>query len=392
MKPRVGFVLSSVPGYSEVFLINTIRIMQAKGMEIILFTNKPGKITFVKHITGFRLPANPFLRVVNVFLVLSITFLRAPVRVLRYISVYQSHNKSLAEVTKSIFISAHILPYRLTHIHFGFATLGVNREFLGKVMGAKLSTSIRGYDVSVFPLYNKDIYRVLWRNLDRVHTISDDLHKVVINLGLPSEIPVIKINPAIDTKIFHKPDVITKSEVTPWRILTIARLHWIKGIEYALEALFILKNKRMNFTYTLVGEGEEREKLVFLVHQMGLDDCVDFKGKIPHSEVIRTLATGQIYLQPSIQEGFCNAVLEAQASGLLCIVSDAGGLRENVLHGQTGWVVPKRNPEALAECIQEVINLPVDSKQRVRRAAYDRIKRDFDLSVQAEKFARFFQY
>ncbi|MBK7870836.1 MAG: glycosyltransferase family 4 protein [Saprospiraceae bacterium] len=50
-----------------------------------------------------------------------------------------------------------------------------------------------------------------------------------------------------------------------------------------------------------------------------------------------------IYLQYSIQEGFCNAVLEAQAMGLLCIVSDAEGLPENILHGQTGWVVPKGN-------------------------------------------------
>lgn len=391
MKPCIGFVLSSVPGYSEVFLTNTMQVMQAKDMEVILFTDKPGKSSFVNHVVGFSLPSSRLFRPVKVLLVLCLTFFRAPVRVLQYVSILQSHNKSIAEVIKSIFISAHILPFRLTNIHFGFATLGVHREYLGKVMGAKLSTSIRGYDVCIYPLFNKDVYHLLWANLDRLHTISDDLHKIAISLGLPSEIPVYKINPAIETKPFRNPKVMDTTKDVPLQIITVARLHWKKGIEYALEALLILKSKGIDFNYTIIGEGEEREKLVFLLHQMGLNDCVAFTGKLPHEELISRLSDAHIYLQPSIQEGFCNAVLEAQASGLLCIVSDAEGLQENVLHGETGWVVPRRNPQALAERIQQVNNLSTEEKQQIRQAAFARVKREFDLSVQAEKFASFFR-
>lgn len=390
MKPRVGFVLSSVPGYSEVFLINTMRVMLAKGMEVILFTDKPGKTDDVKHVTGFKLPANRFFRPAKVALVLCFTFLRAPLRTIRYLSILRAHN-SFTEVLKSVFISAHILPYRLTHIHFGFATLGIHREYLGKVMGARLSTSIRGYDVCIYPLFNKDAYHLLWTNLDRLHTISDDLHKVVIVLGLPSRIPVFKISPAIDTERFQEPEATSITNAGPIRVITVARLHWKKGIEYALEALYILKNKGIDFTYTVIGEGEEREKLFFLAHQMGLNDCVEFTGKLPHKQVVERMDKAHLYLQPSIQEGFCNAALEAQASGLLCIVSDAEGLQENVLHGQTGWVVPRRNPEALADCIQKVMELSPDERLRIRKTAYDRIKHEFDLTVQAVKFADFFQ-
>ena len=76
---------------------------------------------------------------------------------------------------------------------------------------------------------------------------------------------------------------------------------------------------------------------------------VSFKGKLAHMEVKKAMEQADIYLQYSLQEGFCNAVLEAQAMGLLCIVSDAEGLPENVLHGQTGWVVPKRQPALLKQ-------------------------------------------
>lgn len=391
MKPRVGFVLSGVPGYSEIFIINTIRVMQAKNIEVILFTDKPGKVAFVQHVAGFNLSQNLFFRLIKVTFVLCLTLLRAPVRMFRYVFMLKSENRGLSEIVRSIFMSAHILPYRLTHLHFGFATLAVHREFLGKVMGAKLSVSIRGYDVCIYPLLNRYAYNRLWPNLDRVHTISDDLHRVIIKLGLPSEVPVIKINPAIETQFFREPDGANATNGNRLRIITVARLHWKKGIEYALEALLILKNKGIDFTYTLIGEGEEREKLVFLVHQMGMNDCVEFTGRLTHKVVIEKLSTGQVYLQPSIQEGFCNAVLEAQASGLLCIVSDAEGLQENVLHGQTGWVVPKRNPQALAERIQQVISLPPDEKHKIRMAAYNRVKSEFDLSVQAEKFSKFFE-
>ena len=71
-------------------------------------------------------------------------------------------------------------------------------------------------------------------------------------------------------------------------------------------------------------------------------------GRKTHDGVKTHLEWADIYIQPSIQQGFCNAVLEAQAMGLLCIVTDADGLSNNVVEGKTGWFVPKRSPNALA--------------------------------------------
>src|SRR5690606_3559111 len=124
---------------------------------------------------------------------------------------------------------------------------------------------------------------------------------------------------------------------------TVSRLHYIKGLDYILEALSLLKKEGYDFQFTIIGDGNEKERLQFAVHQLGLADCVVFAGKLLPEQVKATLNTTDVYLQYSLQEGFCNAVLEAQAMGLLCVVSSAEGLSENVLDNETGFVVEKQN-------------------------------------------------
>ncbi|MGB1308701.1 MAG: glycosyltransferase, partial [Oceanihabitans sp.] len=139
------------------------------------------------------------------------------------------------------------------------------------------------------------------------------------------------------------------------------------------------------------GTGPETEALKFACYQLGLGKETVFLGKLDHNQVKNALEKAQIYIQYSVQEGFCNAVLEAQAMGLLCVVSDAEGLSENVLHNKTGWVVSKRNPKALANKILEVIHLPEEEKNRVCNQSQIRIKETFNLDIQKQLFHSFYK-
>jgi colanic acid/amylovoran biosynthesis glycosyltransferase len=177
----------------------------------------------------------------------------------------------------------------------------------------------------------------------------------------------------------------------PLRIITVARLHWKKGLEYALEGLKILNDAGIDFRYTVVGDGVELERLVIASHQLGIADRVGFVGKKTPEETSRLLSESDFYLQYSVQEGFCNAVLEAQAAGLMCIVSDAEGLSENVLHGETGWVVPKRSPKSLANRVMNVIGLTEGERAQVSRSAMVRVQSQFNLERQRSEFAQFYQ-
>lgn len=153
----------------------------------------------------------------------------------------------------------------------------------------------------------------------------------------------------------------------------------------------MLKNENIDFHYTIIGDGAEKERLQFAVYQLNLSENVIFLGKLNPEQVKEELAKTDIYLQYSIQEGFCNAALEAQAMGLLCIVSDAEGLSENVLDKQTGFVVEKQNPTLLSEKIKQVITLDISEKEKITKQATERIKKEFNLEKQQQEFLEFYK-
>ena len=233
-------------------------------------------------------------------------------------------------------------------------------------------------------------YKRLFANIDKVHTISDDLLNEAYQIGLPETTKTTKITPAINTRLFYhyRPSVFAGDFI---QIITVSRLHWKKGLEYTLEAMALVKKAGIQFRYKIIGEGSELERLVFACHQLGIQDCVEFAGRIDHSEIPEILKSGDMYLQYSIQEGFCNSVLEAQAAGMLCIVSDAEGLSENVIDGLTGWVVPKRRPDLLAQKIMEVIRMPAETLLTVSNRASERVQKEFNLEKQRREFVNFYK-
>lgn len=391
----IGLVLPSVPGYSETFFRSKIKGLQERGHKVLLFTgssqNDSGhglscKIYNSPNLSGYALKRG---------IVSSITLLKllltTPAKSLKLFRQHRHKGDDIEASLRSLIINSHILPHKLDWLHFGFATMGVGRELLGRAIGAKVAVSFRGYDISIYPLKHQGIYNRLWSNIDKVHTISDDLLHRAYELGLPPHLPVEKITPAIKADDFARIGTMADSIHHPIRILTVGRMHWKKGGELMLDALALLKQNDIVFEFTWVGDGPERERLCHAAHQHQLEDSVHFPGNLPHQQIPRLMNKHDIYLQYSIQEGFCNAVLEAQASGMLCLVSDAEGLSENVLHKRTGWVVPKCNPGALAQKIEEVLLLPEVEKEKIRRQASERIQREFDLKKQERAFVDFYR-
>lgn len=387
----IGLVLAQTPAYTETFLVNKIKGLMENGFSVMVFTGKRGdrKFSLCREVTAYSVPTISWLKPAKIMAVLLLTVVRCPVRTWNFVRQEYSLSSRLTETIQHLFISAHILPYKLHNLHFGFATLGVGRESLGKAMKVTLSTSFRGFDVSIYPLRNPTVYARLWRVLDKVHTISDDLYETALSLGLKSTVPVHKITPAIEVRDFLYPNRTFNAD-EPVRILTVARLQWKKGLEVALDAMAILKERGVYFRYTIVGKGAEWERLEFARHQLGLTDEVEFTGALPHDQVKRLMREHDLYIQPSLQEGFCNSVLEAQASGMLCIVSNAEGLDENVLHEQTGWVVPKWDARLLADKIHEVSQLSGKEKNSYSQSASSRVSEKFTLEKQTKAFTRFF--
>ena len=390
---KIGLVLPAVPGYSETFFRNKINGLKSKGHEVSLIVpyssieNKNGyHIVFGPNLSGGSLS-----KVFNSFIALIKLVFTSFQNLNRFWNLERKSGTNPQAIIKKAIINSHLLKLQLDWLHFGYATTAIDRELVAKAIGAKMAVSFRGFDIGIYPIQHPGCYQKLWEHVNLVHTISNDLLEEAFQLGMPKGIPFVKITPAIEVAQF-KSGAREYFKEGVIKLLTVGRLHWKKGLEYTLEALSLLKQRGFKIEYTIVGTGAELERLIYAAYQFDLAEEVKFIGAIPHEAVALHMTTSDIYIQYSVQEGFCNAVLEAQAAGMLCVVSDAEGLSENVLHEITGWVVPKRQPELLATQLETLIKLPETILKSTSERAVNRVIDEFNLEKQQNAFEAFYHY
>jgi colanic acid/amylovoran biosynthesis glycosyltransferase len=166
----------------------------------------------------------------------------------------------------------------------------------------------------------------------------------------------------------------------PLQLLSIGRAHWIKGYDKALLACKILKEKNEDFRYTIIG-GAGDEELQFLIAELGLTDNVALTPRLSQRQVFQEMAAASVLLMPSLEEGIPNVVVEAMAIGLPVISTNCGGVPELIEDKVNGWLVPIRDPAALAEAISSFVALPLNEIQEVRSAARKKVEEQHALEL-----------
>lgn len=142
---------------------------------------------------------------------------------------------------------------------------------------------------------------------------------------------------------------------------TACRLELIKGVRYLIEAVSILAPQCPDVRLEIAGDGSLLQTLEQQSRQLGVSGIVSFLG---HREDVPSILAGwDIFVLPSLDEGFGIAALEAMAAGLPVVASEVGGLCELVQDGETGWLVPPAAPVALAQRMSQLIH-----DRRIREA------------------------
>lgn len=390
---RIGIVLPQVSAYSETFFDNKIRGLHAQGHKVVLFINSNHHDEVIQDIPLRVAPklSGSFIIVLlkSIFLFIRICF-KSFKKSIKLYNLNRINHVSIIQSIKNVLSSSYILEEPLDWLHFGFGTMVINKEYVAQAMGAKMAISFRGFDIGVYPIKNPGCYSKAWAVVDKVHVISDDIKNLVYQNGFNDEAPIVKITPAIDTSFFLT-DLKEQGLSSPLNFITIARLHWKKGLVYTMEALSYFKRTNPNFKYTIIGEGMDIERLKFATYQLGIQENVVFAGRCSREDIKSKLIEADIYIQYSVQEGFCNSVLEAQALGLACIVSDAEGLSENVINEETGWVVKSRDSKKLSDTLIKIINLPNNEMLKIKKNAVHRVRKEFNLIIQDKRFREFYK-
>lgn len=132
------------------------------------------------------------------------------------------------------------------------------------------------------------------------------------------------------------------------RVGTIAELTPNKGLGYAIEAISILKEQNVDVSYSIIGEGEEGERLQALAQESGVADRISFKGFL--ADASQYLPAFDIFLLPSVKEGMPYVLLEAAVAGLSIITTDVVN-PDAIRRLRHIRAVPPADPEAIAEAL-----------------------------------------
>jgi colanic acid/amylovoran biosynthesis glycosyltransferase len=313
----------------------------------------------------------------------------APVSTARYLR--RGSRRFGWDTLRRVYLDAKVLDLSPDIVHFEFGTLAVGKTYLKELLGCRLSLSFRGFDLNFAGLEDPHYYAEVFRDVDLIHCLGEDLWRRAVRRGCPPDKEHVLIPPAIDVAFFDPGERqvarVVGTPDRPFRILSVGRLVWQKGYEDALEALCRLRDAGISIEYRIVGEGGYREAIAYARHEMGLEDSVSFLGPLPPSTVRREMLWADVFLQAAVSEGFCNAVIEAHAMKLPVVCTDAGGLPENVCDGETGFVVPRRDPEAMALGISRLAADP-SLRERMGKAGRRRVVEHFRIEDQIVAFDR----
>lgn len=233
--------------------------------------------------------------------------------------------------------------------------------------GIKLVLSLRGAHINYSPIADPELaqtYRNYFPRLDGFHAVSEAIAREAQHYGAdPQKIQVVYSGLTDLDAVFDKKP---KNEV--FEILSVGRSHWKKGYDYALQAMQLLGDKKIDFNYTLIG-GKGAEELEFLKADLGLQDRVQLLGNMPFEIVQQKMFQADVLLLSSVEEGIANVVLEAMQLGTLVLSTDCGGMREVIQDGKNGFIVPVRDPQKMAETIIKIISLSKEEKEKIIQKA-----------------------
>lgn len=371
---KIAFILGTFPALSVSFILNQIKGLIDRGHEVDIYAldGAPDDLSKVHPIVDeYKLlertyypparPKNSLLRTIKIGGLLLANLPKNP-WVLWQLFNIDRFGKEARE--QKLFYKA--IPflrresYDIIHCQFGiFGLMGLAFREIGLIEG-KLITGFRGYDISKYLQKRGDrVYDELFKQGDFFVTNCEFFRQRAIKLGC-DEAKIVVLGSGIDCSKFAFTPRHFPADGTV-RIATIGRLIEKKGIEYGIKGIASLAQTYPNIEYNIIGDGELKEHFEKLITELNVEHIIKLVGWKQQEELIEILDNSHILIAPSVtaadgnQDAPVNTLKEAMAMGLPVIGTRHGGIPELIEDGISGFLVPERDEQAIAQKVSYLL-------------------------------------
>ncbi|WP_051309223.1 glycosyltransferase family 4 protein [Desulfogranum japonicum] len=368
--PTLAMLLKGFPRISETFISNEILRLEQHGIPIRIFSMRHPREPFChESVTRIKaqvdyLPTDLFHEFNRLFAAASLCAVRKPHTFLQGLRkagerFQRSQNLgTIKHLLQACYVTERLLQPspEIVHLHAHFAHSPTSVAFFTSILS--------GLPFS-FTAHAKDIYtskpeqlREKIEKASMVFTCTNHNRDYLSKLCCST--PLYCLYHGIDLSLFEQRE--NKPVHSPFHILTVARMTEKKGIPFILRALSRLHKQGMDFTYTLIGDGDDRGLILELIGELGLSDRVRLLGTLPHEEVIKELASADVFvlgchIAPNgDRDGIPNVLVESLAVGCPAVGTRVSALPEILINKQTGMVVEPEDDAALANALTKVLH------------------------------------
>ncbi len=365
---KTAVVAYYFPVVSETFVINHVNSLIESGHEVTVFSFNPKPPATVQHpqwhqhnlaqhtVYGTGLPKS-FLHRIRLFTSL---FYRQVIRqkktgLLSTLNIFRFGKDALS---LKLFLQAQLFlrqnEFDIIHCHFGNAGNDVQKLQQAGLLKGKIVVSFHGVELRDESIVKSNKgYAGVFQYCHRIVANSGYTYRQLAGLGCPPQ-KLVTV-PVAASDLFQKTNRHHRRKAPLFTVLTIARLDEVKGHCYSIEAIRILKEKyNLPVAYHLVGDGALRPALEKQVAELQLQDSITFFGARSQDQLPAYLSACDVFLLPSLLETQGLVLIEAQMMELPVVASNTGGIPDSMVDGETGLLVPPKDPEAIAEALYKL--------------------------------------
>jgi colanic acid/amylovoran biosynthesis glycosyltransferase len=394
---RIAVCTQGFPEISETFILHQIIGLLDRGHEVDIYAETPGGGDVVHQaVARYRLadrtcyrppfPGPLTWRLLSAARLAVTEGRRAPAITIRSLNPFTQGRAALTGrlLHQAVPLIRRGCPrYDVIHAHFAATGLkAVQLRSIGAIAGPVLTT-FHGVDVNVGePAVLRRRYRTLCRQGNLFTANTNFTADRAAAMGCPRDrIVKLPVGVRLGPDQF-RPRTLGHGEVVT--ILTVARLVEKKGLEYGIRAVALLKAAHPSVRYWIAGDGELRPPLESLIRELGLEAQVTLLGFQTMAQVAELYRSSHLFLLPSVtaangdMEGQGLVLQEAQAAGLPVVSTRHNGIPEGVRDGETCFLVPERDPAALAERLSYLVEHP-EVWPAMGRAGRALVEAEFDM-------------